>query len=303
MNFTSPPPLKPGDTIGVMAPSSRIARADIDEARAFFEGKGFKVLVHSQTYLYAGPEYSNQYAGSRQEKLDAFHHLVANPDVKAIIFATGGQRAITLLDDIDYELVAANPKIYMGFSDHTALCNTITARTGLITYHGPTLRRSIVNPQIDFNLRLLAGGEKSIPLKGSHVVKSGKGAGVLFGGNLAMIRCLNDSDMAVTDGGILFLEEISEELSTVDRDLCSLKRRGIFKRLNGLMLGQFTNMKDTGTPFGMTMQDIIAEHTEGLKIPVISNAPFGHDTDLYAFPIGARVALDTKSLTLKLTEA
>lgn len=295
-----PPPLMAGDTIGVMAPSSRIARKDIDEAQAFFEGKGYKVLVHSQTYLHAAPENTTQYAGSKEDKLGAFHDLAANPDVKAVIFATGGQRAATLLDDIDYKLVAKNPKIYMGFSDHTALLNAISARAKLVTYHGPTLRRALVNPQIDFNLSLLAGKEKAVPLKGAHILKRGKAEGVLFGGNLAVMRALTDKDLCITDGGILFIEEISEELSTVDRDLCALKRRGILKRLGGLVLGQFTDMKDTGTPFGLSLADIIAEHTEGLDIPVLTNAPFGHDTDLYALPIGARVALGTTKPEIKL---
>lgn len=295
-----PPPLSPGDTIGVMAPSSRIAARDIDSAVAFFEGRGYRVLVHSQTYLYAGDGHATQYAGSREEKLGALHGLASDPNVRAVIFATGGQRAITLLDHIDYALLAAHPKIYMGFSDHTALLNAIAARANLVTWHGPTLRRALVNPQIDLNLALLAGREKTIPLKGAHLYRNGTAEGVLFGGNLAMIRSLTDADLCLTDGGILFLEEISEELTTVDRDLCALKRRGILGRLGGLVLGQFTDMKDTGTPFGMTLDDIIAEHTSGLDIPVLTHAPFGHDADLTALPIGAAVALDAQARSLRL---
>lgn len=293
-----PPFLKAGDTIGIMAPSSRIALSDIEGAKTFFQAKGYKVLVHSQTYLHAGTESTTQYAGTREEKLDALHSLAADETVKAVFFATGGQRALTLLDDIDYKLIAAHPKIYMGFSDHTALLNSISAKAGIISYHGPTFKRATVNPQIDFNLRLLSGDEKTIPLKGARSFKAGSAAGVLFGGNLAMIRSLNDSDMPITDGGILFLEEISEELTTVDRDLCALKRRGILNRIGGLVLGQFTGIKDTGTPFGMDMEDIVAEHTQGLDIPILTNAPFGHDTDLYALPIGARVELNGTNLKL-----
>ncbi len=299
MAATLPPPLKQGDTIGVMAPSSRIGKDDLDTAKAFLEGKGYKVLIHSQTYLHAGTEAKTQYAGSVEEKLGALHDLARDPNVKAVFFATGGQRALGLLDEIDYKLIAANPKIYMGFSDHTALVNSISARTGLVTYHGPTFRRFMTNPQADFNLRLLSGAEKSIPLDRARTVKKGTAKGALCGGNLAMIRSLQESDMPITDGGFLFLEEISEELTTVERDFCALRRRGILKRIGGLVLGQFTDMKDTGTPFGMTLDDIVAEHTAGLNIPVVMNAPFGHDIDLYALPVGQTVSLADNRLTLE----
>ena len=298
MTFITPPPLKPGDTIGVMAPSSRIAATDIEASKAFLEQKGYNILIHPQTYLHADDQPFTQHAGTVLQKTDALHDLVRDTDVKAVFFATGGQRSMMMLDHIDYKLVAAHPKIYMGFSDHTALLNSITARTGLTTYHGPTFKRCSKNPQIDFNLRLLQGDEKTIPLTGATILKNGTAQGRLFGGNLAMVRSLLDKDLPLTDGGILFLEEIGEELTTIDRDLCALKRRGILDRIGGLILGQFTDMKDTGTPFGQSFEDVIGEHTKGLDIPILAHAPFGHDTDLYTLPIGHRVTLDGINLVL-----
>ncbi|PZQ43375.1 MAG: LD-carboxypeptidase [Micavibrio aeruginosavorus] len=300
MDYIAPPPLHLGDTIGIMAPSSRIARDDIEASKTFLESKGYKVLVHPQTYLHADAEPATQYAGSVNDKLSALHDLARDAAVKAVIFATGGQRAMTLLDAIDYSLLATFPKIYMGFSDHTVLLNAIAANTGLVTYHGPTFKRTTKNPQIDFNLRFLEGREKSIPLHGATSFKHGNAKGKLFGGNLASLRSLTNTELSMADGGILFLEEIGEELSTIDRDLCALKRRGLLHRLSGLIFGQFTDMKDTGTPFGMGLSDIIAEHTAELDIPILANAPFGHDTDLYALPIGATVTLDANARVLTL---
>ncbi|PZO82621.1 MAG: LD-carboxypeptidase, partial [Micavibrio aeruginosavorus] len=185
MMIIQPPFLISGDTIGVMAPSSRIARADIDCAKSFLEERGYGVFIHPQTYLHADDDPATQYAGTVQEKVSALHDLAANSDIKAVFFASGGQRAMHMLDHIDYTLIAQNPKIYMGFSDNTSLVNAISAKSGLVTYHGPTFKRLLKNPQADFNLRLLSGLEKSIPLEGATTLKNGTAEGTLFGGNLA----------------------------------------------------------------------------------------------------------------------
>ena len=99
-------------------------------------------------------------------------------------------------------------------------------------------------------------------------------------------------------GAILFLEDISEEYSHIDRDFCYLRRCGLLEKIGGLVLGQFSDMRDSGTPFGFSFEDIIAEHTAGLDIPIVTNAPFGHDTDLYAMPIGQRAEIENNQIKL-----
>lgn len=292
--YDLPKPLQAGDTIGVMAPSSRVDAADLESGAAVLRRKGYHVLIHPQ----CGARY-HQSAGMNQEKIDALHDLVKNPDVKAIIFATGGNRALHLLDIIDYDLIEKHPKIYMGFSDNTALLNAITAKTGIITYHGPTAKRLTKNPQVDFNLSLLAQKEKTIPLTGSTVFREGSTNGILVGGNLSLFQYLVESnEMPDPHGAILFLEDIAEEYSRIDRYFCYLRRSGILGKIGGLVLGQFSDMRDSGTPFGFTFEDIITEHTDGLNIPILMDAPFGHADDLYALPIGARATLNNTNLIL-----
>lgn len=294
MNTHFPPALNPSDTIGIMAPSSRVDAADLENGAAVLRRKGYNVLIHPQCAARL-----NQSAGTNVEKRDALHDLVKNPDVKAIIFATGGNRALHLLDLIDYDLIKKHPKIYMGFSDNTALLNAIAARTGIVTYHGPTAKRLTKNPQVDFNLSLLAQKEKTIPLNGAHVFREGTATGTLIGGNLSLFQYLVESgETPVQDGAILFLEDIAEEYSRIDRDFCYLRRSGLLGKIGALVLGQFSDMRDSGTPFGFTFEDIIAEHTEGLNIPILMNAPFGHADDLYALPIGAKATLRGAQLFL-----
>ncbi len=291
-------PLTAGSTIGVMAPSSRIGRADLEAACGLLVSKGFKVAIHPQVVHYAGPEHSTQFTGTDEEKLKAFHDFVKDPNIHAILFATGGQRALRLLDGIDYKLVAANPKIITGFSDNTSVLNSIAARTGIVTWHGPTLRRMLQNKQLDFNLRLLAGEETVIPLQGAQALQGGSPKGHLVGGNLSAFSTLNDDDMPKIKDAILFLEDVGEELTTIDRHLHALRRRGIFDKAAAVIFGQFTNTKDTGTPFGLSFEDVVRQNTQGFKGPILINAPFGHGDDLVALPIGAKASIDGATLTI-----
>lgn len=293
-NSHVPPPLKPGDTIGVMSPSSYVDKEDIDAGVAVLEQRGFKVYVHPQTF-----ERHNQSAGTVEQKVAALHALAEDDTIKAVIFAGGGNRALHILDSIDFDLIRKHPKIYMGFSDCTVLLNAIYARTGLVTFHGPIIKRLTKNPELDFNLRLLTGAEKTIPLDGSRIIKGGSAQGTLIGGNFsAFRRLIGTTEMPDATGAILFLEDIGEELSRIDADLCFYKRSGIFDNIHGLIFGQFSDMKDTGRPFGFTFDNIVAEHTADLNIPVLMDAPFGHAKGLPVFPVGATVKLDGTTLTL-----
>ncbi|HEU4839375.1 MAG TPA: LD-carboxypeptidase [Micavibrio sp.] len=289
--YRLPPPLQPGDTIGVMAPSSYIDADALENGADFLRAKGYNILIHPQ----CGARL-NQSAGTGEQKRDALHDLVRNPEVEAVFFAAGGNRALHILDLLDYKLIKKHPKIYMGFSDNTALLNVITAKTGIVTYHGPTVKRFPKNPQADFNLSLLSGKENSIPMIGARVLREGSAKGILIGGNLSLFRYLVGSgEIPNPKGAILFLEDISEEYSHIDRDFCYLRRCGLLEKIGGLVLGQFSDMRDTGTPFGFSFEDIIAEYTAGLDIPILTNAPFGHGEDLYALPIGAKAQIHKSS--------
>lgn len=301
MNTFFPPALKVGDTIGVMSPSGYVEEADLLASTQLLEQQGYKVYIHPQTYAR-----HHQSAGTSEQKIDALHDLIKRDDIKAIVFAAGGNRALHLLDYLDFNLISKHPKIYMGFSDCTVLLNAITVRTGLITFHGPVLKKLATNNQIRETFDLLSGIKSPISLDASLSIKEGVAQGRLFGGNLATFSALlGSADMPDPSGSIFFFEDINEHDSRLDRTILSLRRANIFNKAAGLIFGQFTNsfgqtndMPNTGRPFGFTLEDIIREHTDGLNIPVLMNAPFGHGNDLPAFPIGARVRLENKTLQI-----
>ena len=281
------PVLKPGGTIGVMAPSSYVERTDIEKSAALLETRGYKVFIHPQTF-----ERHNQSAGTVLQKTMAFQGLWQRADIDAIWCAGGGNRALQLLDSINFKKLVGNPKPLIGFSDVTALLNAVYAHTGMITYHGPVFKNIHRYEQLDHLLDLLANKATKYPMQQAKTLTAGKAEGPLIGGNLSLFQYLpNTLPGNFYKGALLFLEDNAEELSRFDRMMIHLKRLGVFSEISGLILGEFTDLTDTGRPFGFSFEDIIREHTEDLDIPIVTNVPFGHGKNLYTLPLGATAKL------------
>ena len=287
-----PAPLKIGDTIGVMSPSSYITEDDLNTSIKIVENRGYKTHVHPQTLAR-----HNQSAGTNEEKIDAFHDLIRDPNINAIIFACGGNRAMHWVDDIDFDLVRANPKIIMGFSDCSVPLNIINAKTGLVTFHGPSLRwfmvhaDNVTDTEQCFEMLSSPTPFSSSPLYAGIRMRAQGGQDDMFfnsplvGGNLTLLQYLtNDIDFKNKS---LFIEGWNTELSYLDRTFAHMRRQGVFDKINGLIIGQFDNLTDTGRPYGFTLDDIIAEHVPS-DLPIIQNAPFGHGERLITLPIGLK---------------
>jgi muramoyltetrapeptide carboxypeptidase len=293
MDFIRPPALNKGDTIGIIAPSSHIEPDVLDTGVSVLRDYGFNVFIHPQTLAR-----EQQSAGTAVEKAAALHQVFLDPEIKAVIGAGGGNRAVHLLDHLDYDLIRSNPKIYMGFSDSTALLSAFARKSGLVTFHGPLIKSLARTepPCLDFAFSLLGGKAHDYPLRQAKCLKSGKGQGPLYGGTLSVLCSLIGTPyMPDLTGAILFLEDVNEELSRIDRMLWQLSQAAPFNQLAGLMFGEFINPLDTGRPYGFTLDDIIKQHTDGLDIPVVTNAPFGHGSLMYALPVGQQAHLEASA--------
>lgn len=294
-----PPALKAGDCIGVFAPSSFVEKEDIEKSTALLEKRGFKIFVHPQTF-----EREHQSAGSHLQKSLAFQGLFMRPDINAIWAAGGGNRALHLLDSINFPKIKDKPKLLLGFSDVTALLNASFAHTGLVSIHTQVFKNLHKYNQLDHLLDLLSGQKTSIPFEDAKVLKSGTAKGHLVGGNLSIFQYLPQTlPNNFYEGAILFLEDCNEEPSKLDRMFLHLKRTDVLKSIAALALGSFDPFTETGRPFGYTIEDIIREHTEDLDIPIIMNLPFGHGKTLYSLPIGGQAEIDTEKKTFILTES
>lgn len=303
MNPRKPPALRKGDTIGIMAPSSRVDSSVLSQAVQKLESMGFNVYVHPQTYAAQG-----QSAGTPQEKAEALHDLYRNPDIKAIFAAAGGNQAMGFqLDRLDYDLIRQHPKILMGFSDVTIILNAVNKETGTVTFHGPTVqtigRGRVTEEQLTQCFNLLGGQPADVPLASSKVIHAGTAQGPLIGGNLSLlVTLLGTPEQPDFTGKILFIEDAGDEYSRIDRMLHHLRRAGVFEQVSGIVFGGFDNLKDSDTPYDKTVEQMIREVTEGLEIPVVMGAPFGHGGDLYTLPVGApaRLSATNGASTLSL---
>lgn len=291
-----PPPLKPGDTIGVFAPSSWVTPEDIEQSRQFIESRGYKVYVHPQTFAR-----HHQFAGTSAQRRDALYTLWNDPEIGCIWAAGGGNGCLHLLEQLDYSRLAT-PKALIGFSDVTALLNALYAHHGHVCYHGPTFGRLYRSAQADQALAILAGdyshalnirADSTPPAEITPIIlREGEAMGHLIGGNLSLFHYLPHTlPGTFWQAGILFIEDCNEELSRIDRMMLQLKRLGVLQTISGLVCGHFAPLLDTGKPYDMSMADIVLSHLEGIDIPIVLNAPFGHASALYTFPIGKKARL------------
>lgn len=287
-----PPALKKGDTIGVFAPSSFVEKKNVLKAKKYLEDKGFNVYLHPQY-----EEKYNQSAGTTEAKVNALHELFGNDEINAIIAAGGGNRALHMLEHIDYDLIRDNPKIFMGFSDVTALLSSFSARTNLTTFHGPVFTwLPAMDDHWDFNLAVLSGKTPAYPMTQCRILREGAAEGPLTGGNLSLFHYLaGTKDALPPDGAILFLEDLREEINKVDRMLLHLRRTGYLSRLSGLVCGSFSNLGDNGRPYGFSLEDLLLEHCKGYDFPIVMDGPFGHENQLYALPVGGIVRMEAQN--------
>lgn len=302
--MTLPPPLRKGDTIGVMAPSHRVNKARISQAVELLKNYGYNVYIHPQTWKEDGCS-----AGTAKQKAKALNDLFADPEIGGIICARGGNRAGSMLPHMDFRIIKKNPKIVIGFSDITALLNSIYKETDISTFHGPNLQTtvSLSARQMKQCLALLGGEETAIPMGGARILHPGRVKGPLAGGNLSLISSLMGTRWQPDfKGKILFLEDCCDELSRYDRMLRQLANAGAFAQAAGVIFGGFSVKKETGAlPFGFTLEDVFREVIAGTKIPAVMNAPFGHGRDLYTFPVGGTARLNAAKgkISLELAAA
>jgi muramoyltetrapeptide carboxypeptidase len=277
--------------LGLIAPSSIISYDTFRSGIKILEDKGLDVFVHPQ---YEETEHSS--AGTPDQKADALHDLFSDPSINTIMAARGGNRASHILDKLDYDLIKQHPKLYIGFSDSTALSCALYKKAGLNSLWGPVVQSlpSLTKAAKDHFFDLIQKKPTQYPLEQAEILTKGKASGPLLGGSLSILCAQIGTDYLPNfEGAILFVEDVGEELNRIDRMLLQLKRALPFEALSGILFGQFTQIKDTGTPFGYSLKDIICEHTQDLNIPIVMNAPFGHIDNFHALPFGSISTLDT----------
>ena len=284
-SISRPPRLKPGDTLGVAAPAGPF---DIDQFRRGMQvlrDMGFRLEIPEGVYKRNG-----FLAGADNERADILNRLFADPDVRGIVCARGGYGSTRLEPFLDWGLIRANPKVFMGFSDITVLHHLIVTRGCLATFHGPmgtTLARAPEDTRRAFVRALTAAEPIAINAGAGSVVRWGEGRGQVAGGNMAMICHLLGTPLQPDfSGSLIFMEEVNEAPYRIDRMLQQMKLAGCFSSVRGVFFGDFVDCGATDT-----IEAIISECFADSVFPVLTKFPIGHGRRNLILPMGLSAQL------------
>lgn len=285
--ITTPPYLQPGDTIGIVCPAGAMPVEKVSECiRVLNEEWSFLTRVGSTI----GKQF-NYFSGTDEERLDDFQQMLDNDEIKAILCARGGYGMTRIIDKISFKKFKKNPKWIIGFSDITVLHSHLYSQYYISSMHAPmagAFNNGEYKNEFVQSLRKLLSGDKIKYNPEPHEFnRKGEAIGELVGGNLALLAHLvgTESDIK-TRGRILFLEDVGEYLYNIDRMMYQLKRSGKLSKLAGLIVGGFTDMKDTTQPFGQTAYEIIRDVVSEYDYPVCFGFPVSHEKENYALKIG-----------------
>ncbi len=303
-----PPALIAGDTVGIVAPASNIKSADLEAGRDALRRAGYRPFYFDSIF-----DQDLYFAGSVDRRAHELEAMFVREDVKAVVCARGGYGANYLLQALDLKKIKAHPKIFVGYSDLTALLTYFCDAGSLVTFHGPMAAKDWAHDDgvdIPSWLAALAGTLPWEPNLGAGSGASGlvEGAaeGILYGGCLSILAASLGTPYEIkTSGTILFMEDVAAKPYQIDRMLMQLKLAGKFEGVRGIVFGEMRDCLQTANQ-GYTLQDVIQRIVSPLGIPVAYGVRSGHVTaGNITLPIGvpARLTVRDSNVSLKLLEA
>lgn len=287
-----PPYLQPGDTMAIVCPSGFMAYEKAQICIDTLLQWGFEVKIGKTL----GKQF-HYFSGTDDERLNDFQSMLDDISVKAILCGRGGYGLSRIIDSIDFTNFIQNPKWVIGYSDITLLHSHILSQLNIASVHSPMAAAFNNGGAANEFVKSLESA-----LKGEHYIytctthdlnRMGTARGELIGGNLSMlVHTIGTNSEIDTKYKILFLEDIGEYLYSIDRMMMHLKRAGKLENLSGLVIGSFTEMKDTKIPFGQHVYEIISDKVKEYSYPVCFGFPVGHTDKNYALKVGVEHRLD-----------
>lgn len=299
---TIPPYLKPGDAIGLVCPAGYMPEEKFQTCIETLTSQGYKVVVGKTP----GHRF-HYFSGTDEERLNDLQQMMDDKNIKAILCARGGYGTGRIIDDLDFKKFVRRPKWIIGFSDITVLHNHLLSNYKIASLHAPMAAAfndgEFSNPYVQSMLDALTGKKARYSTNTDIMDQPGKGSGVLTGGNLALLTHLigTKSDIK-TKNKILFIEDVGEYIYNVDRMMYQLKRSGKLDHLKGLIIGRFSEMKDTDVPFGQSTEEVIKAIIKDYGYPVCFNFPVSHDKENYALKVGVKYKLTVTENKVELKE-
>lgn len=300
-----PEQLKPQDIVGLVCPSSPVSRERVLACKAYVESMGYQVKIGRACY----ESLHGYLAGSAKQRAEDINLMFADPSVKAIFCIRGGYGSSQIMELLDYDVIARNPKIFVGYSDITNLNVAFNTLCNMVTYHGPMVSSNMLEHFDDYTRQsfeaaismkadLYHKNPESEPMK---VLTSGVCEGTIVGGNLALIINLLGSFYAPDfHNKVLFIEDIYESIPRIHRMLDQLRLLHVFEKLAGILIGDFSecSKEDDNT---YSVEDFFKEYFADMKIPVMSNVKCGHCYPTATIPLGLSCTIDTTQKIVKFS--
>jgi muramoyltetrapeptide carboxypeptidase len=289
--------------IGITCPAGYMEKEKVNECIKTLQSWGYEVMLGKTV----GSNSQNYFSGTDEERLNEFQAMLDDDSIEAILCGRGGYGVVRIIDQLNFRRFMKKPKWVIGFSDITVLHSHLLTKTNTASIHGPMANAFNHGGDQDIyvaSLKKMLTGKLTIYTCSSNPVnKTGEATGILAGGNLSLLSDLIGSPSEINPKGkILFIEDIGEYLYNIDRMLYQLKRAGYFDVIKGLIIGGFSEMKDTVRPFGKTLQDLILDIIEPYNFPYCFDFPVSHENENLALMIGGNYHLTVtkKKVRLKL---
>lgn len=305
---TKPFALKPGATLGIIAPASpAYDPREVETGRKILEELGFRVSAAPNALR------RNRYlAGTDAERLTDLTRMFLDPSIDGLLCLRGGYGCMRILSQIDYRIIRCNPKILVGYSDITALQLAIWKRTGLVTFSGPMLVSDFGRAAGEFTLKhfyraltghIALGDIPPAPGAKLEVFRPGRARGRLLGGNLTLIAATLGTPYEIdTRGAILFLEDVDEQPYRVDRMLQQLRLAGKFKFAAGIVFGEFTGCEANEDENSFSLLEVIRDAVKDTGIPCYYGLAAGHGLNKATLPLGVTAEIDAAKCVLTISE-
>ncbi len=304
--LVKPPALRPGDTIGIVAPASNIMRADLDAGCEALRRAGYRPLYNDSIL-----ERDLYFAGSVQRRTQELEEMFERDDVRAIICARGGYGANYLLKELDFEKIRAHPKIFLGYSDITSLLTYFTDTAGLVTFHGPMAAKDWAHEGgvdlVSWQSALSHTVPWNVPLNNEVTgLVDGEAQGALYGGCLSiLVASLGTRYEIQTAGKMLFIEDVAAKPYQIDRMLMQLKLGGFLEAVRAIIFGEMLDCIQSPAQ-DYTLHEVIKRIVGDLGIPVAFGVKSGHVTSgNISLPLGVQANLSVRNnqVTLRILEA
>lgn len=286
-----PPYLKKGNTIGIVCTSGYMPLENAQTCIKVLKKAGYNVVLGKTV-----GNQSNYFSGTDEERLHDLQTMLDDDSIFAILCGRGGYGLSRIYKKINFKKFIKSPKWIIGFSDITVLHSYINSQIKIATLHAPMVNafnnEGYKNEYVISLLNALKGSSNTYYCMPHNFNKTGDVTAELVGGNLCILAHLQGTTAAVkAKGKILFLEDVGEYLYNIDRMFLQLKHGGVFKDVAGVIIGGFSELKDTTIPFGQSVYEIIHSHLSEYNFPVCYNFPVSHETENVALKIGVKYQL------------